>query len=187
MNEMVNFDVGGIFVYSLDKYHAKTKPDRILDDGTPKWHSRNYTQIGSMIESYKLQKHKELLPDLVRLFMQSSIIKNSFDAIVPIPSSSKTLHIADIAKEIALQLNIDYCDCLTKNTDIEMKYLTDSERESHQDFILCSDEIKKYESILLIDDIIKTGTTITNCVGEIKKQNNSCKITGFAFCRGMET
>ena len=187
MNEIVNFDMGGICVYSLDKYHAKAKPDRFLADGNAEWDSKSYTIIGGMIESYKLQKSKEVLPDLVNAFMQSSIIKNRFDAIVPIPSSSKTLHIDSIAKEIASQLNIDYCECLTKNTDIEMKYLTDSERKAQPDFILCSDKIKQYKSILLIHDIIKTGKTITNCVNSIKKQNSNCTITGFAFCRGMKT
>lgn len=187
MFEMILFDVNGIIVYCLDKYHARTKPDRILDDGTPEWDSKAYTAIGSKIESYKLQKNRKLLPDLVGLFMESNIVKNSYDVIAPVPSLSNTLHISDVAKEIASQLNIDFCDCLKKYPGVKMKFLSSLERKKQQDFILCSDEIKRYSSVLLIDDIIKTGKTITDCVNKIREQNSECTITGFVFCRGMGT
>ena len=188
INEMVNFNIGGINVYSLDKYHAKTKPDRILADETPVWDGKSFTKIGNMIESYKIQKNAKILSDLVDLFMQSSINKkNEFDAVVPVPSTSNTLHISEVAKKIAQRLEIEYCDCLVKNTDIEMKYLNDSERKEQQNFISCSDTIRKYSSIILIDDIIKTGKTMTDCVSKIHEKNSKCSIIGFAFCRGMNT
>lgn len=189
MFQFTYFDSCECLVYFLDYYHKRTKPDSADEYGNPTWNTPHYTDIGEILHDYKYNKKTDKISALYGIFFNEFYNKNadgqSIDLIIPVPSNSDTLHISEVAKYISNKLNIPYADILKKNTSVQQKNLTDSTRKNRNNFIFTDKTALGYGSILLIDDVVKTGTTIKECISTLKSLNPEVKITAFAFCSGM--
>lgn len=105
---------------------------------------------------------------------------NNIDCIVYVPSSKKTLKLRGfnqcefLSKEIGKRLNIEVFDCIKKYDNIrEQKSLSKEDRYKNMiNAFFIEDNTKiKNKNILLIDDVITTGATVSACEDLLKKQN----------------
>lgn len=173
----------GIATHTLDLYHVPTKPDSIDENNNPVWDNTTFTEVGHIIHEYKYNINLSYEDKLVDFFLKSDILDEEFDCIVAVPSTSNTRHISFVAKKIAKRSNLPYLDILEKTIDVEMKKKTESERKNETNFIRCKEQQLNCNRILLIDDVVKTGTTLSECVKVLQTLNPDCKITAFCFCR----
>ena len=114
------------------------------------------------------------------------IIENKFDIdfIVYIPSSKKAIRDRGfnqceyLAEEISKNLSISVCKDIIKNKNIkEQKLLSKEERYKNIKgaFSLKTDKNIKNKKLLLLDDVMTTGSTI-NTISRLLKENGAEKI-----------
>ncbi len=128
---------------------------------------------------------KNLLPHLIDL---SDVNINEYDAIIPVPSHfyrkfRRWSHPTDIiAKHIADQNNIKLDNALkrTRYTPYQFKLDRNKRSDNIRDAFLYT-SISKYNSVLLIDDIITTGSTIEECAITLKSAGVK-KVDCFSIC-----
>ncbi len=134
---------------------------------------------------------------LVDLFYESLIQKELFTknlhnaVFIPIPLSSKKLKLRGynqsllLAKGLAKKMNIPLADILirTKNTKPQFG-LSKLERKINMKdaFALKKRTKREYETAFLVDDVLTTGTTLSEAA-KILKQHGFQKVWGVTFAR----
>jgi len=115
-----------------------------------------------------------------------------FDRVVAVPMDVMQLrrkgfnHAELLAKSIAKRLNVPYSkNCLIKASNIERQSLSKSARDRRTKVlgIYTFNDIYnlKGETILLVDDITTTGSTIDECSKILKKFGSADKVYGATF------
>jgi len=69
----------------------------------------------------------------------------------------------------------------TRNTKSQTKLSKDMRRKNTIDTFFVSDEVKKYNSIALVDDVVTTGATISAICDVLRKKNENLQITIFSL------
>ncbi|HSW89240.1 MAG TPA: phosphoribosyltransferase family protein, partial [Candidatus Saccharimonadales bacterium] len=134
---------------------------------------------------------------LVDLFYESLIQKELFTknlhnaVFIPIPLSAKKLKLRGynqsllLAKGLAKKMNIPLADILirTKNTKPQFG-LSKLERKINMKdaFALKKRTKREYETAFLVDDVLTTGTTLSEAA-KILKQHGFQKVWGVTFAR----
>lgn len=68
-----------------------------------------------------------------------------------------------------------------QNTKSQTKLSKEQRRENTIDTFSVSDEVKKYASIALVDDVVTTGATISTICDVLKEKNENLQITIFSL------
>ena len=68
-----------------------------------------------------------------------------------------------------------------RNTKSQTKLSKEQRRENTIDTFSVSDEVKKYASIALVDDVVTTGATISTICDVLKEKNENLQITIFSL------
>lgn len=148
---------------------------------SPKWFARTAapfeytTSIRQALIDLKSYKNKELISFFAKEMantIQSTFKNETFDCVIPVPSHKSRLkergynQSGMLAKEIANSLNLPYCDnVLTQpkkskgQHNLEFKLRKENVKGIYQAYNLNYD----YVNILLVDDIITTGFTLSEC------------------------
>ena len=167
----------------------------------------DYVFCGSLYENIiRLQMHSFKFherADLYKYFIDICFWKNKelykvlndFDLITYVPMYYKKEQKRGynqaklLAEELGRRLNIKVVNCLKKRKDNKMQSsLSKNERfENVKNVfeIIDEDHIKnsiQNKNIILVDDILTTGATITNCA-KILKKNESGKICAFTISK----
>ncbi len=128
---------------------------------------------------------KKLLPLLIDL---SNVNIEEYDAIIPVPSHffrkfRRVYHPTDIiAKHIATEHNIKLDNALKRTRYTPYQFRLDRTKRSgniRDAFIYTSKST--YNSVLLIDDIITTGSTIEECASTLKSAGVK-RVDCFSIC-----
>ncbi|MBF4984270.1 ComF family protein [Nonlabens mediterrranea] len=143
-----------------------------------------YEKIGAvqqMIHQLKYRK-KEEISSFIGSWLRHELVENDLfkdvDVVIPVPVHPKRLkkrgynQVTGFGKELADGLKANYRDDIlikTKNT-INQARLNQSQRSDESDSpYRLLDSIPKGTHVLLVDDVITTGTTLVLCARELLK------------------
>ena len=94
----------------------------------------------------------------------------------------------EIARAVAARIGAYYCGDVLENTaTAEMKSLTWEEKKKLQPTIRKTKNAIRKHSILLIDDLYKTGLTLTHCVSALREDPLVAKIYVLAVTKTRNT
>lgn len=135
--------------------------------------------IRNIIHSFKFQNQKSastILSEFLTIAIQNELKSKKFDIITFVPnykclSYTREYNQSEIlSEEISNRLGIPIKKCLTKiKKNRKQHKLSFSERQENVKGVYSSTEDLKNKTILLCDDIITTGATLSECVKELKK------------------
>ena len=120
--------------------------------------------------------------------MKTTLLKNrlQYDALVPVPlhwykENFRGFNQAELlAKHI--DTRVDNCLRRKKRTQTQVKLNRDQRIENLKDVFQLKRPIN-YGSVVLIDDVMTTGTTLEECAG-VLKESGVKKVYGLVFARG---
>lgn len=109
-------------------------------------------------------------------------LKNqSYDVILCIPSHHRTkLHrgynqVVSFAEKLSENLQVEFRQDVIRRTrrrDSQTHRNRAERQKSMENTFVISDEVQQYQNILLVDDVLTTGATLSSCCREIKKKYN---------------
>lgn len=154
---------------------------------------RKESPYNKLLHKMKYDNHPEVGYRLAKMAAES-LVKESFfdeiDAIVPLPLSKKKKrergynqcdYIADGLSQISGKPIIKDCVIRTKANESQTHKNRDERWKNVEGiFSLAKPELVEGKHILLIDDILTTGATLTNCAIAIQQSCN-CKISIFTL------
>jgi len=142
-------------------------------------------KIRDKLLKYKFRDYSYLYNFFAQIIINNCNLKSNYDIILPVPIHKKRKAKRGynqselIAKEIAKKLNMEYYNCvLIKDVNnIPQSTLTQAKRQENVLGIYKVINSQKIEnkSILLIDDIYTTGSTVNEC-SRVLKQNGAKSI-----------
>lgn len=160
--------------FSLD-YHSISS--RINEDGS---FTTLRTNIGEMLFQIKYRNNKSYIPILSKIaaeFIQNKYKKIKIDFLIPIPASiiNRPLQpVIELLKGISDYTHISYdSNYLIKQKEIsEIKGIDDNETRKKilQDAFTVNDKKYKGKTILLFDDLYRSGETLSAAAKVLKEQ-----------------
>ena len=168
--------------YALDIHTVSSKYLHDDDWGKPIFDTE-YTYMGKLIHELKYKNRISAIDEIMTLVIpfltETWKIHKEVNAILPMPPSKirGTQPVFELAKKIGESLNIkSYTDVLYRTSNIELKGLTDDEKQKYSDGIILNREPKNKRTILLIDDLYKSGTTANAATRVLKENKNIEKV-----------
>lgn len=149
------------------------------------------TDIRTIITDYKIRNRKDLAKDLAYIVqrpLRQLLISENIDVVIPVPISinrKKERGFNQIENLLEL-LDIKYKKIYRIKDTKHMYVLKDSKvREKNVADVFRNYKDLSGKNILLVDDIVTTGSTINSIVKEIKKdsKNTNIKIFSIAMSR----
>lgn len=141
------------------------------------------TPIGELIYQFKYKANRECLEqiiDTIEPFIISWLLDKNITFVLPTPPTRKERSfqpVFEIARNIAYLLNANYDEnILVKKSNIAVKDLNLMEKQKIESSIIKTKKAHKSQNILLVDDLFQSGATLTECVKELRKDPNICKI-----------
>lgn len=147
--------------------------------------------IRKIIHKYKFQYQKNffrILSPFLSSVVREKFKNQKFDLITSVPVHLSSLnerkynHSELLSLELSKELNIPYENCLIKTKKNKIQHnLSFCERQMNVKGVY--EAIKNYENkkILLCDDIITTGSTLSSCVEALEKRNATVTCVTVAF------
>lgn len=173
-----NWDEG----YALDRHVISSVPIGEDPYGYMQFNTKR-SEMGELIYHFKYKgKYRNLdkIIELAKPFIIEWAITKSIDIVLPVPSSNEYRLYQpafEIAKAIADLLNVGYNDTvLQKISSLQSKSLNQDEKQKISGTIIKRKMANKEHNLLLVDDLYQTGTTLTECVNEMRKDDKVLKI-----------
>jgi predicted amidophosphoribosyltransferase len=141
-----------------------------------------YSEMGHLLHLFKYKNVHSGLFDIIELvkpFISSWQSVQEVSFVLPVPSSKPRIYqpAQEIASEIASLLKVGYSDeILQKMSSIESKGLSSSEKQQLQGSIIKTVEATKEHNMLLVDDLYKSGATLTECIRVLREDKKIKKI-----------
>lgn len=144
--------------------------------------------IKKIITDYKLKNRRGLskeISDLIKKPLKELIREKRITIVIPVPISKNRMKERGFnqIEEILKELKIDY-KTIDRIKDTEHMYslLEEKRREENIKKAFRNDEINADEkNILIVDDIVTTGSTIREVVKEIKRKSSPKEIYVFSL------
>ena len=172
-----NWDIG----YALDQH--VTNSIYLGDDpyGNPHF-DNSYSEIGELLSRFKYNHQYSNLYEIVStivFFLSQYPEMNDFETIIPVPPTKARIYqpTIEIGEALAKALNKYFVeDVLEKDPRIESKGLSAEDKYRLSGTITQKKQAKRKHSVLLIDDLYKTGTTLSECVNVLRRDPQIDKI-----------
>lgn len=167
-----NWDVG----YALD-VHVKTSIPVGEDPFGNMIFATERSEIGELLYQFKYRgKSENLNPivDAVILFLALHPEMRGFGSIIPVPPTPDNRRVYqptyEIAEAVANRLSIPFCDnVLEKRIDVPLKGMPAAEKSKIDNFIVKNRRATRKHSVLIIDDLFQTGTTLKHCTQRLRE------------------
>ncbi|GAB1475527.1 hypothetical protein MASR2M70_03590 [Bacillota bacterium] len=131
-----------------------------------------------MVYQYKYRNDRGSLDEIIELskpFIIQWLGHKSITSVLPAPPSKNRSFqpVYELAKKIVYILGATYNEnILLKSSLTQSKNLTALEKEKIGGTITKEAMARRDQNILLIDDLYETGTTLNECVKELRKDSN---------------
>jgi predicted amidophosphoribosyltransferase len=141
-----------------------------------------YSEVGRLLHLFKYKNVHSRLFDIIELvkpFISSWQSVQEVSFVLPVPSSKPRIYqpAQEIASEIASLLKVGYSDeILQKVSSIESKGLSSNEKQQLQGSIIKTVEATKEHNMLLVDELYKSGATLTECIRVLREDKKIKKI-----------
>lgn len=144
--------------------------------------------VKKMIADYKLNNRKDLVVEissLVKKGLKSVLEDEKIDIVIPVPISQKRKEERGFnqVEEILKKLKIKYFN-IERRKDTEHMYLLHDKKSRESNIKNAFGNIKldiNGKNILLVDDIVTTGSTVREIQKELKKCGNPKNIYVFSI------
>lgn len=134
------------------------------------------SDMGELLYGFKYKGkygNLEKIIELSKPFITMWEALKNIDIILPAPSSNKNRMYqpaCEIASEIATYLNVPFSDgILQKTTSDEFKNLSLEEKQNLKGTIIATKKANRHYSVLIVDDLYKSGSTLNECVSALKQ------------------
>lgn len=172
-----SWDIG----YALDTH--VTNSVYLGDDpyGNP-YFDNTYSEIGELLSKFKYSHVYGNLNDIVStivLFLSQHPEMNDFETIIPVPPTKNRMYqpTIEIGKALAKSLHKYFVeDVLEKDPRVESKGLSAEDKYRLSGTITQKKHATRKHSVLLIDDLYKTGATLSECVSVLRQDPQIDKI-----------
>ena len=171
-----NWDKG----YVLDRHILKSVPKGENVYGHMQFDTTR-TELGELLYQFKNQSKYDCLNDIIELikpFLDTWVELKEVDIVLPVPSTKSRNYqpAEEIAQKIANHLNVNYLDGVLDNIgSTQAKNIPKTDR-SMKGSIIATIKATKPHTILLVDDLFDTGSTISECVSVLKEDPKLKKI-----------
>ncbi len=124
-----------------------------------------------IIYQYKFKKRKRLSIILADLLVKTVCEFGPHLPIIPVPSANRRDHIIEIAKRMKNKYKFQIINCLRRKGSIPQKMLYFKERLNNLKgkIFVNQKQLKGLEEVILLDDIITTGATVSECSRVLKE------------------
>tara|TARA_B100000508_G_scaffold141074_1_gene145952 strand:+ start:9524 stop:10204 length:681 start_codon:yes stop_codon:yes gene_type:complete len=153
-----------------------------IEHASSAFYFKKGNRIQKLMHQLKYKGKKELGEELGALMareLKCSTIYNKIDAIIPLPLHKSKLRLRGynqcdpIAKGLSEQLRVDVLNHSVKRKHANTSQTNKGHYERHKNveniFEVCNPKELNGRNILLIDDVITTGSTIAACARAINK------------------
>lgn len=178
--------VKSILIYSLDMYNEVYNPNEI-----------KRSHLGSRIHSLKYSNLKndpnfidksvdEFFSSIVKLF---SILKLRFDRLVIVPESDPQVNLDHFLRKLAVKISNEFDLKYSVNSITYVPKVAEKTKntsgENRANSVLQKFYCDKIEekSVLILDDVIQTGSTMVALTNQLKKSNPKVEIFNLALVR----
>ena len=148
------------------------------------------SEIGELLFLFKYRNDKTALSKLLKIILEylSEKVKGKFDLIIPVPPSNPSRTVTfDIGSGLASGLAIGFSDSALKKikSTEELKSVTDPEirKEMLSDAFLVDKTQVKNKSVLLVDDLYRSGATLEAVAEAVAAQGTPRAIYVLAITR----
>ena len=174
--------------YVLDRHVVKSVPI-----GEDQWgHMRFDTtrsELGELLYGLKNQgKHQNIAPivEIATDFLLKDMLAQDAEFIIPVPPTDTTRPyqpVFEIARGIADRMGLEYKEVLVKRDSIQAKNATSDTVDHEFDLI---GTLPENSNILLFDDIINTGGTLSGCIDALQRNLNinRCYVLALTYTKG---
>lgn len=163
--------------YYLDRHVVHS--EYLGDDayGHPRF-DNEYSEIGRLLYEFKYRNNYSCLENIVDTavdFIKKAFSNelSSIETIIPVPPTNKFRNYQptfEIANSIADKLGKYYVeDVLENKSNIESKSLDSHEKNKLDNCIVKRINATRKHSVLLIDDLLKSGSTLNQCVDVLRE------------------
>ena len=159
--------------YALDRHVMKSVP--VGED--PYGHmcfDTTRSEIGELIYKFKYRGRLDVLPEIIDTivdFLSKQSEMASFDTIIPVPPTQDRpwQPTFELAEALAEELHVyTRNDILVNHSNIQAKGLANNQKNQLSGTITMEKTAKRKHSVLLIDDVYETGTTLSQCVDALR-------------------
>ncbi len=164
--------------YVLDKHMEHSELIGEDEYGRPEF-SNTRTELGELVFQFKYRFKREKLEEIMRLiqpFLDEWKVLPSVTFVFPVPASVERDSYQptyQIAYEIADYIGAKYADdILMKTSSQQLKGLSAAEKaKAISGSIVQTRKAKKSHSILIVDDLFDSGSTLNECASVLRKDN----------------
>jgi len=148
-----------------------------------------YSEIGNLLHLFKYRGMSNKLFDIIEIvkpFIKTWQAMQEISFVLPVPSSKVRAYqpAQEIAYEIASLLGVGYSDkVLQKISSIESKGLSSVDKQQIQGSIIKTVSATQEHNMLLVDDLYKSGATLTECVRILREDPKIKKIFVLAMTK----
>ena len=178
-----NWDKG----YVLDTHVLKSVPKGENVYGYMEFDTTR-TELGELIFLFKNRNRYECLDGIMGLvepFLDTWEDLKDVDIVLPVPPTKQRNYqpAAEIARAISEHLNVSYFDGVLEKTNAEQAKNVTSTDERQTGSIVARVRATRPHTILLVDDLLRTGGTMQQCVSVLRDDPKLEKIFVLAMTK----
>jgi len=175
--------------YVLDRHILKSVPKGENVYGHMQFDTTR-TELGELLYQFKNQGKYDCINDIMELvkpFLDSWKELKEVDIVLPVPSTKFRSYqpSEEIAQEVAKHLNVNYLSNVLENVGSTQAKNIPKTKRSLKGSIKTTIKATKPHTILLVDDLFDTGSTISECVSVLKEDPKLKKIYVLAMTKTM--